>query len=139
MNPGKVIATATATTAVYLCLALAGAIFFTGAGHGTDFFTQAALSPFVGDSIAVFWIGLTFWAVVGALVGLRQWTVCRTVAVIALVLHYLGLAMLAAHTEWSYVGRVWRATPFFVAAFVAVYLVSQTVFWWALVRRRHEA
>lgn len=128
-----------ATIAVYLCLALAGVIFFSGAGHGTDFFAQAVLSPFVGNSIALFWIGLTFWAIVGALIGLRQWPVCRSVAIIALALHYLGLVMLAAHTEWSYVGRVWRATPFLVVAFIAAYLLTHIVFWSALVRRRHKA
>jgi hypothetical protein len=131
----KAIALVVAISALFCVLAFLGAAF-TGAGHGSSFFFTAVLAP-ISASGAFSLIGLLFWPAVAVLLALRRFLFCRVAAALALLSHYVGIAIVALDTEWYYVGRVWHSLPALVVVFVALYLGGQVFMWWWIVGKQN--
>jgi hypothetical protein len=135
MNALRAIALFVGITALYHGLIFASAAL-TGAGHGSYFFFNALLAPFSTIPL-IAPIGLVLWPVVALLLALRRFSVCRKCIEIILAIHYFGILIVCAQTDWHYVHKVWRSMPGLVAGFVAVYVCSQ-VFMWKLLRGKPQ-
>jgi len=132
------------TLAIGISILYCGLIYtgcaFNGAGHGSDFFGSAMLAPFsvISEAIWTFPAGLALWFIIGIILSLRHFTVCRIIAAAILILHYIGIAIIGFQTGWYDVGRVWNAFPIVVVGFLTVYIASQ-FFMWILILSKQPA
>lgn len=126
MSPGQfgVFLAPALCASVVMCASSA----LTGTGEGTQHFARLMLSP-VSLSEGLALLGLAYWAVVGVLLGFRAKLACRILAGVALLTHYAGAYLLGERENWSFVGRAWQAAPAVVVALLALYAVSQFLFW----------
>ena len=138
MNWLKTIGIVVGISSLYYGLVIiAGA--FTGAGHGSYFFLEAVVAPFLGSGLFATVGTIMFWPLVSILLALRRFSACRIAAAVGLVAHYLGIAIICSKAGWDDgVGRVWEYWPGTVAAFVALYFGSQ-IFMWVLIARKQNS
>ena len=110
---------------------------------GDPFLAKLVLAPFgsvLGEAAAdrtIFsWLVMGLWPLVGVLVALRHFVVCRMLAAAILVVHYWGIVTLTWDIEWRDVAKVWGLWPAVIIMFLMVYLGSQISLWFLIFWRR---
>jgi hypothetical protein len=125
----------------YVSFILSGGL--AGAGHGTAFFGNLFLAPFLdlpGGGTWYGWLGCLFWLVVSALLLFRHWNFFRILAAVFLLVHYTAVTRMylnraSDQDDWSHVHHTYAVIPEFVLAFLSFYLISQFLMWYLILSR----
>src|SRR5581483_5211245 len=110
---------------------------------GDPFLAKLVLAPFgsvvfepAADRTIFSWLVMGIWPLVGVLVVLRRFLVCRVLASGILLLNYCGIISLTWDTDWYHVAKVWNSESAPIIVFLTVYLSSQICLWFFLFWRR---